>query len=178
MLGEVDSTVLQRMNSLQSHRGPDGAKIWHDGSCGLAHTRLSIVDLVGSDQPIGSDHSAVLVANGEIYNYSNLRKNRNLQQYAWRTKGDSETILALHKQSSRKGNIGGGSAGSVTHDGVTSLDRGSRAKLHAKWISQLDGMFAFALWDPIIGELILARDPFGIKPLVRTLVEDTLLFSS
>ncbi|HIG03812.1 MAG TPA: asparagine synthase (glutamine-hydrolyzing) [Candidatus Poseidoniales archaeon] len=178
MLGEVDSAVLQRMNSLQSHRGPDGAQIWHDESCGLSHTRLSIVDLAGSDQPIGSDHSAVLVANGEIYNYSNLRQNRNLQQYAWRTKGDSETILALHQQSSLKGNIGAGSAGRGASDSATGLSKGSRARLHAKWISQLDGMFAFALWDPIVGELILARDPFGIKPLVRTLVEDTLLFSS
>ena len=73
MLGNPDSAVLARMNRMQSHRGPDGNDIWSDDSCGLAHARLSIVDLVGSHQPILSDSSSVLVVNGEIFNFRALR---------------------------------------------------------------------------------------------------------
>ena len=180
MLGEVDSAVLNRINSLQSHRGPNGAKIWHDDNCGLAHARLSIVDIAGSAQPIGSDHGAILVANGEIYNFKQLRGIESLRQYPWRTHGDSETILALHRSATT-----GLTSTGLTSTGPTAnranctpaIDN-TQAKMHAKWVAKLDGMFAFALWDSVNNELILARDPLGIKPLVRTDVTGTLLFSS
>jgi asparagine synthase (glutamine-hydrolysing) len=129
-----------------NHRGPDGDGLFLDDYCGLAHTRLAILDIIGSPQPIYGP-SKVAVVNGEIYNYQNLKNS----MYQYTTNGDSEVILSLH---SGKGN----------------------ASSHAKWISQLDGMFAFALWSE--GQLILARDAMGIKPLMRTIVGDSLLFSS
>ena len=146
MLGEPDQAILSRMNSLMDHRGPDGQGIFSDDNCGLAHTRLAIVDIVGSPQPIYGP-GKVAVVNGEIYNHLSLKNS----MYQYTTNGDSEVVLSLH---TGKGN----------------------ASTHAKWISKLDGMFAFALWSE--GQLILARDAMGIKPLMRTMVGDSLLFSS
>ena len=146
MLGQPDRTVLSRMNDLMKHRGPDGAGIFSDDDCGLAHTRLAILDISGSPQPLFGP-GKVAVVNGEIYNHNQLRNS----MYSYTTNGDSEVILSSH---SRKGD----------------------ASFHAEWISKLDGMFAFALWSN--QQLILARDPVGIKPLMRTIVDDTLLFAS
>lgn len=146
MLGEPDQAILSRMNTLMDHRGPDGQGIFSDDNCGLAHTRLAIVDIVGSPQPIYGP-GKVAVVNGEIYNHLSLKNS----MYQYTTNGDSEVVLSLH---TAKGN----------------------ASTHAKWISKLDGMFAFALWSE--GQLILARDAMGIKPLMRTIVGDSLLFSS
>ena len=146
MLGQPDDSVLSRMNTLLHHRGPDGNGIFSDDECGLAHTRLAILDIAGSPQPLFGP-GKVAVVNGEIYNYSDLKDS----MYNYSTNGDSEVVLSLH---SGKGD----------------------AQHHAKWISKLDGMFAFALWSN--QQLILARDPVGIKPLMRTIVGDTLLFSS
>ncbi len=148
ILGQPDNSVLQKMIHLLQHRGPDGSGIYLDDKCGLAHTRLAIVDVAGSAQPLKGNGS-VAVVNGEIYNYKNLR----IDGYDYQTSGDSESILALHSQS-----------------------RGGTASEHAKWVRLLDGMFAFAIWAD--NQLILARDPLGIKPLVRTICGDSLLFSS
>ena len=167
MLGNPDSAVLARMNHLQAHRGPDGNGIWSDDDCGLAHVRLSIVDLARSDQPMLSDASSVLVANGEIYNFRELRSG--LSAYPWRTAGDSEVILALHAYSVSS-HRGFGRAGGVMPD--------NPAEAHRDWVARLDGMFAFALWDGRKRELILARDAMGIKPLIRTMVDDSLQFAS
>jgi len=146
MLGQPDLAVLSRMNDLLKHRGPDGAGLFYDEDCGLAHTRLAILDIEGSPQPLYGP-GKVAVVNGEIYNHNEIRN----PMYNYTTKGDSEIILSSH---SKKGN----------------------ASFHAEWISKLDGMFAFALWSN--QQLILARDPLGIKPLLRTIVDDTLLFAS
>ena len=150
MLGQTDDAVLNRMISLLQHRGPDGNGKFSDENCGLAHTRLAIVDIVGSPQPLYGP-SSVAIVNGEIYNYSSLKRT----DYDYNTSGDSECILALHN-----------------------LYAGGDAFSHAKWISKLDGMFAFAIWDSKNQQLILSRDPMGIKPLVRTIADNTLLFSS
>lgn len=146
MLGEPDKSVLTKMTEYLHHRGPDGNGIFLDESCGFAHTRLAIVDVAGSPQPIFGQ-GKVAIVNGEIYNYKSLRDS----SYDYQTNGDSEIVLSLH------------------------TGRGS-ASDHAKWISKLDGMFAFALWSE--NQLILARDSMGIKPLMRTLVENSMLFSS
>ena len=146
MLGQPDRVVLSRMIELMKHRGPDGHGLFTDDECGLAHSRLAILDVVGSPQPIYGP-GKVGVVNGEIYNHLSLKS----QSYDYTTNGDSEVILSLH-------------------NGKDS------ANAHAKWISKLDGMFAFAIWSD--NQLILARDPVGIKPLMRTLVGDTLLFAS
>ncbi len=146
MLGEPDRAVLSRMNHLLKHRGPDGSGIFIDEDCGLSHTRLAILDISGSPQPLFGP-GKVGVVNGEIYNHKELRD----PMYNYSTNGDSEVILSCH---SKKGD----------------------ASYHANWISKLDGMFAFALWAD--QQLILARDSVGIKPLMRTIVGGSLLFSS
>lgn len=146
MLGQPDQAVLSRMNRLMEHRGPDGNGIFSDDYCGLAHSRLAILDIAGSPQPIYGP-GKVAVVNGEFYNHLSLRD----KMYRYTTNGDSEVVLSLHN-----------GKGDANH--------------HAKWVSKLDGMFAFALWSN--EQLILARDPVGIKPLMRTIIENTLLFSS
>ena len=165
MLGSADAETALAMASCISHRGPDGYGGFYDefehGSVAFGHARLSIVDLEGSPQPIGSDHGAVLVQNGEIYNQSELRSRCNT--YPWRTSGDSETILAMHRE--------------VKTAARTPSD--NPADDHAGWVSRLDGMWGFAIWDPMRRELLLCRDSVGVKPLMRTLLPDgTLLFAS
>ena len=98
MLGSADAETALAMAACISHRGPDGHGGFYDefehGSVAFGHARLSIVDLEGSPQPIGSDHGAVLVQNGEIYNQSELRARCNT--YPWRTSGAvSYTHLTL-----------------------------------------------------------------------------------
>ena len=146
MLGQPDRAVLARMTTLLEHRGPDGSGIFSDDNCGLAHTRLAILDIIGSPQPLYGE-GKVGIVNGEIYNHLDLKDS----QYQYTTNGDSEIVLSLHKGR-------------------------ADASEHAKWISKIDGMFAFAIWSH--GQLILARDAMGIKPLMRTLTGDSLLFAS
>ncbi len=158
ILGNADATIASSMAYCLGHRGPDGSGGFDDevgnGSVALEHSRLSIVDIDGSSQPIHSDHGSVLIQNGEIYNYAELR--RELTSYPWRTSGDSEIILALHNS--------------------TSPDSKPN---HANWVSRLDGIWGFALWDHGKQELLLCRDPLGVKPLVRSLLPDgTLIFAS
>jgi len=91
--GQVDRGVLERMATVLHHRGPDDHGIWLDGSVGMAHTRLSIIDLGGSVQPMASpDGRRHLVFNGEILNYRDLRKDLS---YPFRTDGDTEVLLAI-----------------------------------------------------------------------------------
>lgn len=158
MLGEPDTAVLHRMNQLQQHRGPDDQGVWSDGQLGFSHARLAIVDVVSSQQPMHGLQGAVLVVNGEIYNHKELRSRH--PSYPYTTTGDSESILALHASATSH------STGRLT------------ANEHAAWIGQLDGMYAFALWDAPSQQLLLARDPMGIKPLVRTKLGNDLLFAS
>ena len=157
MFGSPEPSIVKSMTRLQHHRGPDGKGIWNDEHISLGHSRLAIVDLEGSPQPINSDHGCILVVNGEIYNYQQLRESN--QTYPWKTMGDSESILALHRTR------------------IHNLEQPS-ASDHCKWLNQLDGMFALSLWDPAKKQLILARDEMGIKPLLRTTINGSLLFAS
>jgi asparagine synthase (glutamine-hydrolysing) len=156
MLGAPDPNVLHRMNTLQHHRGPDGSGTWTDEDVGLAHTRLAILDLDGGQQPLVGQHGAVAVVNGEIYNHLLLRDE--CSTYRFQHRVDSEAVLALHAAATASGS--------------------RSAADHATWIRRLDGMYAFALWDPATRELLLARDPMGIKPLLLTKVDGGLLFAS
>jgi asparagine synthase (glutamine-hydrolysing) len=123
------------------HRGPDEPGTWSDERVVLGFNRLSIIDIAHSHQPLRwgppeTPDRYVLVFNGEIYNYLELRDELTAQQGAvFTTDGDGEAIVAAYH-----------------HWGVDALNR-------------LRGMFAFALWDTVEGELFCARDPFGIKPL-------------
>ena len=157
MFGSPEPSIVKSMTRLQHHRGPDGKGIWNDEHISLGHSRLAIVDLEGSPQPITSDHGCILVVNGEIYNYQQLRQSN--QNYPWKTMGDSESILALHRTR------------------IHNLEQPS-ASDHCKWLNQLDGMFSLSLWDPAKKQLILARDEMGIKPLLRTTINGSLLFAS
>ncbi len=166
LLGNGSLEDAISMASAIGHRGPDGSGDFQasveqtDGSVAFSHARLSIIDLDGSQQPIHSDHGCVLMVNGEIYNHKKIKSE--IQDYPFRTAGDSETILALHRAHSWNRTPGE-----------------NPAQRHVEWVSKLDGMWGFSLWDPSVNELILCRDPFGIKPLVRTQLSDgTLLFGS
>ena len=166
LLGNASLEDAISMAIAIGHRGPDGSGDFQasveqtDGSVAFSHARLSIIDLDGSQQPIHSDHGCVLMVNGEIYNHKKIKSE--LQDYPFRTAGDSETILALHRVHSWNQPAGD-----------------NPAQRHVEWVSKLDGMWGFSLWDPSANELILCRDPFGIKPLVRTQLSDgTLLFGS
>jgi len=131
------------------HRGPDSQGTLIDGDLALGMRRLSIIDLAGSDQPIySSDRQHALVFNGEIYNFRELRAELRKLDHHFTTEGDTEVILAAWRQ------------------------WGDMA-----W-SRLDGMFAVAIWDFAERELILARDPIGIKPLYYSWQGGRLVFGS
>ncbi|HWU14688.1 MAG TPA: asparagine synthase (glutamine-hydrolyzing) [Caulobacter sp.] len=141
---------LQMMNDIQAHRGPDGHSIWTspDGSVGLAHRRLAIVDLSERGaQPMTGEDGSVLVHNGEVYNFHELRESF-AGRWTFKSGTDTEVILAAH------------------------------AHLGDDAVEQFRGMFAYAHWRPETRRLLIARDPFGIKPLYYAQVGRILLFSS
>ncbi|MDA8127754.1 MAG: asparagine synthase (glutamine-hydrolyzing) [Betaproteobacteria bacterium] len=134
--GPVEAALLDDMARRLAHRGPDGQGRHVAGNVALLHTRLAIIDLEGGAQPLyNEDRSLALVANGEIYNYRELRAELETLGHRFATHSDSEAILHGYEAW-----------------GIACLDR-------------LQGMFAFALHDARRGELILARDRLGIKPL-------------
>lgn len=146
----IDQTLLARMNELQFHRGPDEGGIHTEPGVGLAHRRLSIIDLSSGQQPMHSaDGSLVLVYNGEIYNFPDLMKELAAAGHHFRTHCDTEVILYAWKE------------------------WGERCVDHFR------GMFAFALWDRAAQTLFIARDRLGVKPFHYALTADgRLLFAS
>lgn len=132
------------------HRGPDGHGVWTAPGVGLGHRRLSIIDVAGSPQPMASsDGKAMLVFNGEIYNYRELRAELKAHGAVFRTDGDSEVILAAWQ------------------------------RWGADCLSRLSGMFAFAIYDLEARTLFLARDRLGVKPLFTAQLSDgSLIFAS
>ena len=142
----VDEQSLEKSAKTLQHRGPDATGIFVRKSVGFVHTRLSIVDLSGGDQPLhAADDSLHLIANGEIYNYVELRKE---SQFPFATHSDSECILQTYVEAGREG------------------------------IKNLNGMFAFALYDERADTVILARDRLGIKPLFYAETANGLVFAS
>ena len=133
---DVSSAVLADMAARLAHRGPDGSGTYRHRGVGLVHTRLSIIDLEGGAQPLGSSSDELtLVANGEIYNFIELRRDFAARGRRFSTGSDCETILHAYAEY-----------------GIEGLKR-------------LNGMFAFALYDARREQLLLARDRLGIKPL-------------
>ncbi len=143
----MDSRLLKAMADTLTHRGPDDEGCYIDGPVGLCHKRLSIIDLDTGHQPMASE-SSVIVFNGEIYNYIELREELSRKGHRFTTKSDTEVILKMYEE----------------YD----LD----------FIARLNGMFAFILYDKATGRVIAARDHFGIKPLYYFLDKDVLLFAS
>lgn len=143
--------VLRRMVSTIRHRGPDAESVWVDdsGQCGLAHARLSIIDLSTGDQPIANeDGGVVVVFNGEIYNYQELREELLRKGHVFKTRSDTEVLVHLFEE-----------------EGVAMAKR-------------LRGMFAIALWETRSRRLHLIRDHIGKKPLYFHRRGDALFFAS
>jgi asparagine synthase (glutamine-hydrolysing) len=135
----VARSALQAMGDAMRARGPDGAGLWisDDAIVGLAHRRLSILDLSdrGAQPMPNVDRTLWITYNGEIYNFRELRSDLERQGVQFHTGSDTEVLLELYRS-----------------EGLS-------------FISKLRGMFAFAIWDVRERRLLLARDPFGIKPL-------------
>jgi asparagine synthase (glutamine-hydrolysing) len=133
----VNSQELLQIREVMTARGPDDAGIWLSERIGLAHRRLSIIDLtkMGSQPMTTQDGIFRIVFNGEIYNYRQLRSQLKAKGYSFHTNSDTEVLLQLY------------------------------AEYGAKMVYHIRGMYAFAIWDDKNKGLFLARDPFGIKPL-------------
>ncbi|MGH9844806.1 MAG: asparagine synthase (glutamine-hydrolyzing), partial [Blastocatellia bacterium] len=142
----VDAHRLVAMRDALAHRGPDDADILIDGSVGIGHRRLSIVDVGGGRQPMANEDDSVwIVFNGEIYNHRELRPMLAERGHIYRSSCDTETIIHLYEEFGPPG------------------------------VRKLRGMFAYAIWDGPRRRLVLARDRLGIKPLYYTLSEDGVL---
>ena len=146
--GPVEPARLDLVD-LMRHRGPDGDGRYVSGRVGLAMRRLAIIDLETGDQPIANEAGDVVcVLNGEIYNYRELRAELAAAGHVFRGEGDVEVVPHLYEE-----------------HGEACVER-------------LRGMFALALWDERRGRLLLARDPFGIKPLYLADADAGLAFAS
>jgi asparagine synthase (glutamine-hydrolysing) len=146
---EDKQDLLRRMIGLLRHRGPDSSGIYLNGPAGLAHARLSIIDLSSGDQPIhNEDRSIWIVFNGEIFNYPELREDLKSRGHRFYTQTDTEVLVHLYEE---KG---------------------------AKLFDDLNGQFALALWDKNRETLLLGRDRMGIRPLFYYHAAGRLVFGS
>lgn len=148
--GQGDRGILERMTNTLTHRGPDDAGFFIDGTIGFGFRRLSIIDLSPSGhQPMeSSDGNIVVIFNGEIYNFVELRTELEKKGYRFKSKSDTEVIIYAYSE------------------------------YGTKCFEKLNGMFAIALYDKKNQRVILARDRLGKKPLYWALYNDTLIFGS
>ena len=151
--GRVDLSLVERMRDEMRHRGPDdeGASLFDDGRLGLGFRRLSIIDLSpAGNQPMrGCESKQVwIVFNGEIYNHAELRQGLEQRGHQYASRTDTETILHLYEE--------------------RGLD----------FIHEIEGDFAIALWDAEQGQLVLARDRVGVKPLYFYNRDGRFIFAS
>lgn len=145
----VDRRRIDDMCRAMTHRGPDSQGILMDDSLGLGMRRLSIIDLEGGAQPMTGEAPGVhVVCNGEIFNFREMRRELEAKGHRFATRSDTEVI-------------------------VHGYEEWGRAVL-----GRLNGMFGLAIWDSVARRLILARDPFGVKPLYYALSGDAISFAS
>ena len=145
----VDGAVLRRMVKAIRHRGPDGEGYHAEGGVGLGHARLSIIDLAGGAQPIRNEDGSIwIVYNGEVFNFPELRQSLEARGHVFYTGTDTEVLVHLYEE------------------------------LGDRFVEELNGQFAFALWDRNRRRLILARDRAGILPLYLARVRNAWLFGS
>jgi len=145
----VDKALLKKMSDIIKHRGPDGEGFFIENNIGLGHRRLSIIDLETGDQPMYSDDKQkILVFNGEIYNYIELREELKKKGYKFRTNSDTEVVLKAYE--------------------AWGYDCQNK----------FNGMWAFALWDKKVQNLFLSRDRVGEKPLIYTQWNNSFIFGS
>ncbi|MDP4215094.1 MAG: asparagine synthase (glutamine-hydrolyzing) [Bacteroidota bacterium] len=145
---ELDPSLIGRMTSCMSHRGPDADGCLNEGGLALGHRRLSIIDLSSAANQPFTDNSGryVMVFNGEIYNFQAVK--RLIGDYDFKTNGDTEVLIAAY------------------------------AKWGPDFVTHMRGMFALAIWDRQEKELFLVRDRMGVKPLYYYLDENLLVFAS
>jgi asparagine synthase (glutamine-hydrolysing) len=144
-----DRARLTLMRDVMTHRGPDDAGTYCDEAAGLAHRRLSIVDLAAGHQPLSNEDGSIwVVFNGEIYNHADIRPELEAHGHVYRTRCDTETIVHAYEQW-----------------GDSCVER-------------FRGMFAFALWDARRRRLLIVRDRLGIKPVYWATRNGRLLFGS
>jgi asparagine synthase (glutamine-hydrolysing) len=147
--GGVDRDLVAQMTRLMAERGPDEEGTWFEGHIGLGHRRLTIIDLSAGEQPVfNEDRSILVVFNGEIYNYKSVRADLERLGHVFRTHTDTEVIVHAWEE------------------------YGERCLDH------LRGMFAFALFHRGTGEILLARDRLGVKPLYYAIEGSRLIFAS
>lgn len=146
----VSPVNLRKMTDAIAHRGPDGEGFYTDSFLGFGHRRLAIIDLspAGHQPMMTKDQNYVIIHNGEVYNFQELRLELEARGHEFTSRTDSEVVLHAYAEWGEK-----------------ALDR-------------FNGMFAFAIWDRTKQELFLARDRFGIKPLYYTLKNSTFIFGS
>jgi asparagine synthase (glutamine-hydrolysing) len=147
--GILDKSLLQEMIAIMRHRGPDDTGYHLDDRVMLGQCRLSIIDLETGKQPIyNEDRSIVLVYNGEIYNFKELRAKLQKRGHSFYTDTDTEVVVHAYEE------------------------------YGLQCVQLFNGMFAFALYDSRTSRLVLARDRYGIKPLYYAVVGDDLIFGS
>ena len=146
----VDRGVLERVNAALAHRGPDDKGVYLDGAIGLTHQRLSIIDLspAGHQPMSNADKTCWITFNGEIYNFAELRARLAADGVTFRSRTDTEVILALYD------------------------------RMGSACFAELRGMFAIALWDGRRRTLVLARDRIGKKPLYYYMDREMVVFGS
>lgn len=137
------------MTSVMVHRGPDGSGVIAESNLGMAHARLSIIDIDGGHQPMSTaDNSLWITFNGEIFNYVELREDLIKRGHHFQTRSDTEVILRLY------------------------LERGEAC------VHELNGQWAFAIWDKSSRKLFLSRDRMGVRPLYFTQNDGDFIFAS
>jgi len=147
--GRGNKDILIKMTDSLKHRGPDDQGFFIEDNIGLGHRRLSVIDLKTGQQPVfNEDKTAVLIFNGEIYNFKELREKLIAKDHKFCTQTDTEVIVHLYEEKKDD------------------------------FLNELNGMFALALWDKKNEKLILARDRLGQKPLYYSLIDKTLVFGS
>ena len=150
--GPIAMEELSRMAQTLAHRGPNDSGIYLDVKnhhCGLAHRRLSVIDLQGGHQPMSNAEESIWITyNGECYNFQELRKELKQLGHRFKTNSDTEVIIHLYEQ------------------------------YGVKCVDHMRGMFAFAIWDKKKKQLFLARDRLGQKPLFYGLHNDRFIFAS
>lgn len=146
----VDRAVLLAMTRTLAHRGPDGEGLWLHGPIGLGHRRLAIIDLSpAASQPMTDESGQYAITfNGEIYNFRELRAVLEARGHRFRSHSDTEVVLAGYRE------------------------WGSEV------VTRISGIYAFAIWDGVQRQLLLARDPLGVKPLFYSLQDGSLRFGS
>src|SRR5262245_40416328 len=145
----VDAVVARRALNAIAHRGPDAAGEWCERAVFLGHRRLSIIDLATGDQPMQSaDERYVIVFNGEIYNFIELRDLLSHEGALFKTRSDTEVILEGYR------------------------------RWGTNVVERLHGMFAFVIWDRLRQTVFGARDRLGIKPLCWAMYHGALIVSS